>query len=85
MNIKWKKISDWAIECGQINVTKAKVVNEEKFVVWNQGKLIKIYKTSKEAKDHAISLIKEHIAESNRGIEQTSGQKPVLTSYNKVK
>ena len=66
MNIKWKKISDWAIECGQINVTKAKVMDEEKFVVWNQGKLIKIYKTSKEAKDHALLLIQEQSARINQ-------------------
>ena len=65
MQIKWKKISDWAIECGTINVTKAKINETEKFVVWNQGKLIKIYKTSKEAKDHALLLIKEQSARAN--------------------
>ena len=66
MQIRWKKISEWAIECGQINVTKAKVMDEEKFVVWNQGKLIKIYKTSKEAKDHALLLIQEQSARANQ-------------------
>ena len=69
MQIKWKKISEWAIECGQINVTKAKVMDTEKFVVWNQGKLVQIYKTSKEAKDYAISLIETINSSISVGID----------------
>ena len=66
MQIRWKKISEWAIECGQVNVTKAKVMDGEKFIVWDQGKLIQIYKTSKEAKDHALLLIQEQSARANQ-------------------
>lgn len=82
MQIKWKKISEWAIECGQINVTKAKVMDTEKFVVWNQGKLVQIYKTSKEAKDHAILLIETINANADIGIKSVTRKKSTITDYN---
>ena len=82
MQIKWKKISEWAIEYGQINVTKAKVMDTEKFVVWNQGKLVQIYKTSKEAKDYAISLIETINANADTGIKSVSRKKSTFTDYN---
>jgi hypothetical protein len=82
IQVKWKKINEWAIECGQINVTKAKVMDTEKFVVWNQGKLVQIYKTSKEAKDHAISLIETINANADTGIKSVTRKKSTITNYN---
>lgn len=73
MQIKWKKISDYCIEAHSVTVTKAISQNKEKFIVWHNSKLIKIYDDPKIAKQEAVALIKSQSACSDTDIKGLLG------------
>jgi len=56
--IKWKKVSDYCIECDNVFISKYKVMDIEKFVLFHGIDIIKVYNTAKEAKDEAMAFIK---------------------------
>lgn len=66
--LRWKKINDYCIELNEITITKAKVINETKYVLWQNGNLIKVFKTSDEAKNEAMALIQAKPALFNKSI-----------------
>jgi hypothetical protein len=57
MQIKWKKISQYCIEYNNIYISKYKVKNNYKYVLWHNAKLIKIFESSEEAKNEAMAFI----------------------------
>ena len=50
MQIKWKKISQYCIEYNNIYISKYKVENDFRYVLWHNSKLIKVFES-------ALSLI----------------------------
>lgn len=58
MQIKWKKISDYCIESHNIYISKYKIKEKYKYILWHNTKLIKIFESPKEAKDEAMAFIK---------------------------
>lgn len=58
VQIRWKKINNYCIGFKEINISKAIVNENQRFILWQGDKLINIYKTSQEAKNDAMALIK---------------------------
>ena len=73
MQIRWKKISDYCIEAHSVTITKAISQNKEKFIVWHNSKLVKIYDNAEIAKQEAVALIKKESACSDRNIKGLLG------------
>lgn len=59
MQIKWKKLSQYCIEYNNIYISKYKVENDYRYVLWHNTKLIKVFNTSQEAKNEAMALIQQ--------------------------
>ena len=59
MQIKWKKLSQYCIEYNNIYISKYKVENDYRYVLWRNTKLIKVFDTSQEAKNEAMALIQQ--------------------------
>lgn len=56
MSLRWKKINEYCIGSLDFTITKAHAQDQDKFILWHKDQLIKIYKTSKEAKHEAMAL-----------------------------
>ena len=65
IQVKWKKISNYCIEHNHIYISKYNVMDGQRFAMWHNTKLIQIFNTAKEAKDHAILFIQEQSARAN--------------------
>lgn len=48
--MKWKKLSDYAIQSGQYTISKAIVGDLEKFTLWEGEKMVGIFESAEEAK-----------------------------------
>ena len=62
MLIKWKKFDNYCIQWQSLSITKAYVDNKEKFILWHNTKLVKIYDNAKDAKQEALALIESEPA-----------------------
>jgi len=82
IEVKWKKISNYCIEHNHIYISKYNIMDGQRFAMWHNTKLIKIFNTAKEAKDHAISLIKTINANADIGIKSVTRKKSTITDYN---
>ena len=65
MQIKWKKINNYCIEHNKIYISKYNLIDGPIFAMWHNTKLIKVFNTSQEAKDHALLFIQEQSARTN--------------------
>lgn len=74
MPSKWKKISQYCIECDGFYIAKYKTVDDERFVLFHGINLLKVYKTAQEAKDEALAFIETESSKPsslfNRAIKQ---------------
>lgn len=51
--MKWKKLSDYAIESGQYTISKANVDGQPRYTLWEGEKMLGIFDTPQEAKEKA--------------------------------
>jgi len=83
--IRWKKGDDYHIKYEQFNISKAKTGDSYKYILWCNGKLIRIFKTSEEAKHEALALIQAEPSVSLSNIERLLKQRVEPSGYSERK
>lgn len=56
MSVKWKKLNNYCIEYDKYIICRYKTQDENRFILWSDDKLIKVFNTAQEAKDETMAL-----------------------------
>ena len=56
MSVRWKKLNNYCIEYDKYIICRYKTQDENKFILWSDDKLIKVFNTAQEAKDETMAL-----------------------------
>lgn len=57
MQIKWKKLNNYCIEYDDLIICKYRTTDNDRFILWQNDKILKITDTSQEAKNEAMAFI----------------------------
>ena len=85
MQNKWKRISQYCIECDGFYISKYKTMESERFVLFHGVNLLKVYKTAQEAKDEAVALIKTESTKSSGLFNRVTKQGQQAVGYDRGK
>lgn len=56
MQIKWKKLNNYCIEHDDLIICRYKTLDSDRFILWQNDKILKITDTAQEAKNEAMAL-----------------------------
>ena len=56
MSVRWKKLNNYCIEYDKYIICRYKTQEENRFILWSDDKLIKVFNTAQEAKDETMAL-----------------------------
>lgn len=56
MSVRWKKLNNYCIEYDKYIICRYKTQDENRFILWSDDKLIKVFNTAQEAKDETMAL-----------------------------
>jgi hypothetical protein len=85
MPSKWKRISQYCIECDGFYISKYKITDDERFVLFQGVNLLKVYKTAQEAKDEAMALIQTESSKSSSLFDRVTKQGQQAVGYDRGK
>jgi hypothetical protein len=57
VQIKWKKLNNYCIEYDDLIICKYKTIDSDRFILWQNNKILKISNTAQEAKNEALAFI----------------------------
>jgi protein associated with RNAse G/E len=86
MQIKWKKISEYCIECNNVYISRYKIASgANRYALWLNSKLIKIDDDVKVLKNEAVAIIESESSKSADLLGKLAKRRQTSSNYSERK